>query len=148
MDSPRDSASRISAFGFTCLLLALGCGACASASSTPSSQPSNLRVVTVTPRAGQVIPDELMATSALRLDVTVHAGFACFTMDGTPVAWPTGFSAIIATSGHQEVRGASGSLLQTGRAYQFGMMTITSSGDICSAKGQTVIAILDIHATG
>ena len=141
MISPR-ILSKVSA----CLLLALACAACASASSTPSSQPSSLRVVTFTPRPGQPIPLELMGTSALRLSVTVHAGFACFTMDGTPVAWPAGFSAIAARSGHPEVRGASGSLLQAGRAYKFDMMTITSSGDICSAKGQNVTAILGVHA--
>jgi hypothetical protein len=148
MGSPRDSASRIPAFGFTCLLLALGCGACASASSDPGSQSGSLKVVTFTPAPGQPVPSSLLSTSALRLDVTVRAGYACFTMDGTPVAWPAGFSAAATGSGKPEVRSASGNVLRIGGAYQLNVMTIQSAGDTCSAKGQNVTAVLDVHATG
>jgi hypothetical protein len=146
MGSPRDSAPRIPAFGVTCLL-ALGCGACASASSGPG-QSGSLKVVTFTPAPGQPIPSDLVATSALRLDVTVRAGYACFTMDGTPVAWPAGFSAVTTGSGKPEVRSASGSVLRTGGAYRLEEMGIESAGDACSAKGQAETAVLDIPATG
>lgn len=148
MRSPRDSASRIPALGLTCLLLALGCEACASASSDPVSQPGSLKVVTFTPAPGQPVPSSLLSISALRLDVTVRAGYACFTMDGTPVAWPTGFSVATTGSGKPGIRSASGNVLQIGRAYQLNVMTIQSTGDTCSAKGQNVTAVLDVHATG
>ena len=130
------------------VLLALACSACASSSAggAQSGQGSALRVVTFTPRPGQAIPSMLVETPSWRLAVTVRHGFACFTMSGTPVAWPAGFTAVASSSGQLEVRTTAGGPLLTGGAYRLDIVTIQSSGDACSSRGQNVTAVLDIHA--
>lgn len=146
MRLPGDSGPGILASGLGCLLLTLSCGACASAGRGPAGQSGSLKVATFTPAPGQPIPASLTEASPLGLSVTVRDGYACFTMAGTPVAWPAGFSAVTTGGGKPAVRTASGSLLRNGAAYRLDVMGTASTGDLCTAKGQYVTAVLKIRS--
>lgn len=76
--------------------------------------------------------------------MTEHGGYACFTMSGTPVDWPAGFSALDQRGRQPQVRMADGTVLQLGAAYQLGIVRMQSKGDACTASGQDVTAILSI----
>lgn len=152
MRTRRGPGSRILVSGAACLLPALGCVACATASGGTASggaasQPGSLKVVTFTQPPGTSLaePGTLVEASKLGLHVTVRDGYACFTTHGTPVVWPRGFSAVATGGEKPAVRTASGSLLRNDGAYRMDEFDFTSKGDACSVKGQNVTVILSIH---
>jgi hypothetical protein len=130
-----------------CLLLVLACSACAASDASADrggSQASEFPVVTYTPSPGQPIPATLIQASPFRLGASVRAGYACFSMDGVPIAWPAGFSAVKEASGALEVRDKAGQLLRTGGTKLLGVMTVTSTGTACSSKGQNVTVVVSL----
>lgn len=127
-----------------CLLLLLACCACAASGDRGGSQASEFPVVTYTPRPGQPIPATLIKASPFHLGASVRAGYACFSMDGAPIAWPAGFSAVKEASGTLEVRDKAGQLLRTGDTQLLNVMTVQSTGTACTDKGHNVTVVLSL----
>jgi hypothetical protein len=127
-----------------CLLLLLACGACAAPAEEAGSQSSEFPVVTYAPSPGQPIPATLIRASPFRLGASVRSGYACFSLNGAPVAWPTGFSAVKAAGGILEVRDRAGRVLRTGGTQLFDVMTVQSLGTACSSKGQNVTVVVSL----
>lgn len=130
-----------------CLLLLLACGACASSGVSAgggSSQGPEFPVVTYTPKPGQPIPATLIQASPFHLGASVRAGYACFSLNGAPVAWPAGFSAVKEAGGTLEVRDKAGHLVRTGGTKLLGVMTVTSTGTACTSKGQNVTVVVSL----
>jgi hypothetical protein len=130
-----------------CLLLLLACAACAASPDGGGGSATSLPVVTFTPGPHQPIPDTLTESSPFQLGASVRSGFACFTMDGVPVVWPAGYSAVRQADGKLEVREKAGRLLRTGGTQLLDQMNVTSAGDACSGKGQNVTVVLSLPAS-
>jgi len=131
-----------------CLLLLLARAACAAGSDGGSGKSSALRVVTYTPKSGQPVPSTLIEASPFQLGSSVRSGFACFTMDGVPVAWPAGYSAVKGANGTLEVRDEAGQVLPTGGTQKLDVMTVQSVGDACSDKGLNMTVVLSVRKSG
>jgi hypothetical protein len=127
-----------------CLLLLLACGACAAPVEQGGSQASEFPVVTYTPSPGQPIPATLIQASPFHLEASIRSGYACFSLNGAPVAWPAGFSAVKAASGTLEVRDKAGQVLRTGGTQLFNVMTVQSLGTACADKGQNVTVVVSL----
>jgi hypothetical protein len=65
-------------------------------------------------------------------------------VDGVPVVWPAGFSAVRAAGGKLEVRDQAGHVIRTGDTQLLDQMTVQSAGDACSGKGQNVTVVLSL----
>lgn len=107
--------------------------------------PGALKVPIFTPAPRQAIGGFGLLEPHLRLNAAVRAGYACFTLNGRPAIWPSGFSAVRDSRGHLTVRTASGSLLINGDAYQFGAGEVSSTGSPCSARGADVLDISSVQ---
>ncbi len=137
-------------FAWVCLTIA--CAACGATRGGPAEgvrTTSPLKVITYTPHPGQPIPAQLVHTSSMKFDVTVHDGYACFVSDGYPLVWPAGYSAHMAGDGSADVHDASGTVVVRANAeYEFNEITVASPGNACAGKGRNVVAILSVTTPG
>jgi hypothetical protein len=77
----------------------------------------------------------------------VRSGYACFTIGGEPLEWPSGYSAIESSHGDVQILDAQGKIvLRTGQPAQFNETELTAGANACTKGTATVMGILNVTA--